>query len=201
MGPSAAAVAVRNSGHPTCAAASDELSGTGANLEIQLGEGPILDTLRLGHRQRSSSLVTEKRWREFTTAALYAGVASVMAEPLPAHGSTFGALALYSTRENAFNESSFGQAANLACKAAVVLANANLYWQATELADQLKEALESRAAIDQAKGILMAREGVAPEEAFSMLLRASQTGNLKVRDIALKLVREAQAIASKGIVA
>ena len=200
-GAESSSLIVRNAGHLTCVASSDQLADTVGPMEIQLGEGPGVESLRTGRRQFSTSLVTEKRWPEFTNRALYNGVASVMAEPLPAHGSTFGALTVYSTREDAFDDSSFEQAAGLASHGAVVLANANLYWQATELSDQLKEALESRAVIDQAKGILIAREGISPEEAFSLLLKASQAGNVKVRDIALQLVADAQGLRAKGIVA
>ncbi|CAN5877771.1 hypothetical protein BH23ACT12_BH23ACT12_11790 [soil metagenome] len=108
-----------------------------------------------------------------------------MAQPLAAHGSVFGSLTVYSTHEGAFDEPSFTGAAGLASQSAAVIANSNLYRQATELNDQLREALESRAVIDQAKGILVAREGVSPDEAFALLLKASQTGNVKVRDIVL----------------
>jgi anti-anti-sigma factor len=200
-GAQAAAVTVRSAGQAVCVASSDALSESVGSLEIQLGEGPSIDALRSGRRHFSRSLVTERRWPDFVNRALYAGVASVMAEPLPAHGTTFGALTLFSTLENAFDQRSFDQAASLGARGAVVIANSTLYWQATELADQLKEALESRAVIDQAKGVLMAREGISPEEAFSLLLKASQTGNVKVRDIALRLVQEAQELRTRGIVA
>lgn len=200
-GAESASVTVRNAGHPTCAASSDQMAESLGAVEVQLNEGPSVDVLRTGRRHLSASLVTEKRWPEFSNRALYSGVASVMSQPLPAHGSTFGALTVYSTREGAFSDRSFEQAAGLAAQGAVVIANSNLYWQASELTDQLKEALESRAVIDQAKGILIAREHISADEAFSLLLRASQTGNVKVRDIALQLVAEAQGLRAKGIVA
>jgi anti-anti-sigma factor len=200
-GAEAASVTVKSAGHAMCVASSDALAESVGALEIQLGEGPSVDSLRSGRRQFSRSLVTERRWPEFANRALYSGVASVMAEPLPANGTTFGALTLYSTKENAFDDRSFGEAAGLGSRGAVVIANSNLYWQATELADQLKEALESRAVIDQAKGVIMAREGISPEEAFALLLKASQTGNVKVRDIAVRLVQETQDLRTPGIVA
>jgi GAF domain-containing protein len=191
-GAESAYLTVRNAGHPTCAASTDHTSETVGTFEVELGAGPSLDSMRLTERQSSPSLVTERRWPEFTNQALYSGVASVLAQPLTAHESVFGALTVCSTHESAFKESSFTEAAGLALQAAVVIANSNLYWQATELSDQLREALESRAVIDQAKGILMARDGVSPDEAFAILLKTSQTGNMKVRDIALQLVAGAQ---------
>ena len=53
--------------------------------------------------------------------------------------------------------------------------------------EQLREAIESRDVIGQAKGILMARESCTAEEAFEVLRRASQRENLKLRDIAARL--------------
>jgi len=76
---------------------------------------------------------------------------------------------------------------------AVGLAEA-LVWGIRELGalhrenDQLKEALTSRATIDQAKGILMARHGVDPEEAFRLLVRMSNDTNVRVADVARALV-------------
>lgn len=52
----------------------------------------------------------------------------------------------------------------------------------------LREALTSRDLIGQAKGILMASEGVSADEAFDILRRASQRMNVKLRDVAAQLV-------------
>ena len=57
----------------------------------------------------------------------------------------------------------------------------------SELA-RLKARLETMPVIEQAKGIVMAREGCGPEEAFSLLRRASQRGNVKVHVMAAALV-------------
>ena len=61
----------------------------------------------------------------------------------------------------------------------------------TEL-DDMREALESRPVIDQAKGMLIAERGCSPEEAFRMLSHASQRQNRKIRDIARAMVDGAQ---------
>lgn len=54
--------------------------------------------------------------------------------------------------------------------------------------EQLGEALESRATIDQAKGILMAQQGCGPEEAFRMLVKLSNDTNVRLADVAGALV-------------
>ncbi|HEX2179859.1 MAG TPA: ANTAR domain-containing protein [Actinomycetota bacterium] len=175
-----------------CAASTSELADEIDALQIELGEGPTIDALASGRPGGSDSLISERRWPEFSNRAMYRGIASVLSAPLPAHASTFGAITLYSTREQAFSPEAEEAVETLAAQAAVVIANSLLYWQMAELADQLKQALESRAVIDQAKGILMARDGMSADDAFATMLRTSQSGNVKVRDIAQRLVLSAQ---------
>ena len=79
-------------------------------------------------------------------------------------------------------------AARFARQAAVVLVNAQDYWAVRELADGLQAALDSRAVIDMAKGKLMAQGGVTPDDAFALLVKASQRENVKLRDIAQRIV-------------
>ena len=63
---------------------------------------------------------------------------------------------------------------------------------------QLREALATRPVIDQAKGILIARWGCGPDEAFRMLAEASQRENRKLRDIAKAMVDGAQSLAEEA---
>lgn len=56
----------------------------------------------------------------------------------------------------------------------------------------LKAALISRASIDQARGILVARFQISPDGAFDLLVRWSQDRNIKLRAIAEALVTLAQ---------
>jgi len=70
----------------------------------------------------------------------------------------------------------------------VALANLETHEAAVELAAQLRRALDSRAVIEQAKGILMASRGVDAQEAFETLVTASQHENRKLHDIAATVV-------------
>lgn len=54
---------------------------------------------------------------------------------------------------------------------------------------------ETRAMIEQAKGILMATYRCGPEEAFSLLRRASKAGNIKIHVLAARLIAKA----SRGV--
>ena len=51
------------------------------------------------------------------------------------------------------------------------------------MAEQLQKAMESRAVIEQAKGILMRAENCGPDAAFGILVKASQHRNQKLREI------------------
>ncbi|HEU4546899.1 MAG TPA: ANTAR domain-containing protein [Microlunatus sp.] len=62
---------------------------------------------------------------------------------------------------------------------------------AAKTSDELRNmhiAMKSRAMIDQAKGILMERYKLNEDRAFAVLARASQTSNIKLRDVAQELI-------------
>jgi AmiR/NasT family two-component response regulator len=52
--------------------------------------------------------------------------------------------------------------------------------------------MATRSVIEQAKGVLVAQQGCTPDEAFDLLVRASQAGNRKLREVAAALVEGAQ---------
>ena len=68
------------------------------------------------------------------------------------------------------------------------VSNTYLYEAAVERAEHLQSALDSRAVIDQAKGILMERFRLSPDAAFQALTRVSMETNTKVRDVAVRFV-------------
>lgn len=118
------------------------------------------------------------------------GVERVVAVPLVAADAVTGALEVYLDGTGADDGSN--RLCTLAEPAAVVVANARAYHQAATKADNLQQALVSRAVIDYAVGILMSGTRCNPDEAFQMLVRASQRQNRKVRDIAAEIVERAQ---------
>jgi AmiR/NasT family two-component response regulator len=64
--------------------------------------------------------------------------------------------------------------------------------QLTQQVGQLASALESNRIIAAAMGILMERHQLDRAGAFRFLTRLSQNGNLKLRDIAEGLVKDAE---------
>jgi GAF domain-containing protein len=151
------------------------------------GSGPCLDAFRTGRVLQIADTALDDRWPEFCTRAAAAGVRSTLSLPLVVGDASLGALNLYSREANGFSE--HATALVFAAQAAVVLANSQAYWAAHHLSSQLETALSSRAAIEQAKGILMATRGVDPDTAFELLRTESNTTNRKLRDVAADLIR------------
>lgn len=99
-----------------------------------------------------------------------------------------GALNLYSKTVESYDENDEETAALFSEQAAVACANAEVYWRTYSLTEHLREALESRDVIGQAKGILMARRNCTPDAAFETLRKVSQHRNIKLREIAEQVV-------------
>lgn len=177
-------------GRPTTAIYTDPESPEIDSAQYEAGEGPCLDSWRSSSVVTIGDTTTDRRYPPFCAAAAEHGIGSTVSLPLAAAAGTVGALNLYSHRRNGFApRADLDLAAELIVVAANLVANTQSYWGAVELAEQLEAALESRATIDQAKGILMAdAPGIGPEGAFELLRRASQRENVKLRDIARRIV-------------
>jgi AmiR/NasT family two-component response regulator len=60
--------------------------------------------------------------------------------------------------------------------------------EARQQVEQLSQAIETRDVIATAKGLLMAKERLSSTDAFEVLRRASQRENMRVREIAERMV-------------
>jgi GAF domain-containing protein len=120
------------------------------------------------------------------------GITHALSTGLPVQRRTIGALNIYGTDEAAYNDTTRELAAAFASYAAVALANADLYTSTANLAANPQRALDSRAVIDQAKGILMRQHRISPDVAFDLLVQLSNTANRKLREIAQDVVDETQ---------
>lgn len=160
--------------------------------QYQADRGPCLHAFRSGERVMIADTSIERRWPEFSATALRHGIQSTMSLPVIVGESSVGALNFYARRPDAFAGHSDEDTDLLARNAAIVAAHYDL----AELADNLQRAMESRAKIEQAKGIIMATTGLDADEAFAALRDQSQRENRKLRDIATALV--AQQLRSHG---
>jgi GAF domain-containing protein len=169
--------------HGEMALAADE-------LQYAHGYGPCMDAGRGGVLLRVDDMRTEERWPDYVAHVVRSTpVRSSLSVPLPYQGTSIGALNNYSTQPAAFaSPDSLRAGLEVAEVVAVAVANADAHHQLSEQTRNMRVAMESRAVIEQAKGVLMAQRHVDAEQAFEILREASQRYNRKLRDIAVGIV-------------
>ncbi|MBB2944254.1 GAF domain-containing protein [Actinoplanes lutulentus] len=134
----------------------------------------------------------DDRWDGWPRLAAAAGFGSVLSVGLPIVEGMAGALNLYGERPHAFDDDAVTLAQTFVRYAAVALGNAHLYDSTVNLAQHMQAAMESRAVIEQAKGIIMGERRCSADEAFAILTKVSQDSNRKLRDVAAALVDRTQ---------
>jgi GAF domain-containing protein len=168
--------------------------------QYERGHGPCLHAARTGSLTEIPDTRTETRWPDYVRTAAERGNGSSLSIPLVIdrdEGVT-GALNVYAREANAFDMESRSVGTRFGPYAAVAAGNLYAYQSARDMADNLQVALESRAVIDQAKGILIERYRLTPDQAFQLLARASMHANRKVRDIADHLVQTGELLGAPG---
>jgi len=155
------------------------------------GRGPCVEAFRTGKVFLIDSTLTETRWPEFCEGARAHGVLSTLSLPMSGTEGPIGAMNLYAETESAFDSEDFDVAQQFATQSAFVLANAQAYWDSRVLSENLQTAMESRSVIEQAKGVIMSAQGKSADEAFRVLVAQSQHENIKLRDIAKRVVDDA----------
>jgi GAF domain-containing protein len=175
---------------PTTVVSTGQLAIDLDERQYERGHGPCLHAARTGELTEIADTRTDRRWRDYTRRAAEYGNLSSLSVPLAIDEAeqVSGALNLYAREPDAFDEDS--RTAALAFGPYAVIATANLYayQSARNMAENLQAALESRAVIDQAKGILIERYKLTPDQAFQLLAQTSMNSNRKVRDVADQLV-------------
>ncbi|MCU1497927.1 MAG: response regulator with putative antiterminator output domain [Acidimicrobiales bacterium] len=151
-------------------------------IQAEVDEGPCLDAIREHRVFLTADLTLEERWPRFATRAhRETGVTSILSIRLFVERSTLGALNLYSTAADAFDDTDIAVGSVFAAHAAVALSSA-------QREADLERKAASRNLIGEAKGILMARSNIDEDQAFHLLRRASQRLNIKLTAVADQLV-------------
>lgn len=167
----------------TARMATDELVTLCDKAQEELNEGPCLDAIWHQHTVIVDDFATETRWPQFVARAAELGAGSLISFQLYVRGDTFGVLNLYSADGARFPDEAQLVGEVFATHAALALAGARH-------SRQMNEALTSRDAIGQAKGLLMAHQNLTGEQAFNLLVHASQDANIKLTDVATWLIND-----------
>ncbi|MET9229974.1 ANTAR domain-containing protein [Lentzea sp. NPDC003310] len=175
----------------TTPAETDEVATELDQVQYRSSRGPCVDAADPdgpGYAI-SADLVTEERWPEFAATAVANGLTGALATQLPSPNEAVdGALNVFTKHSDGLSDTDRHVALLLATHAALALAHV----RATELASlhtaQMRRAIDSRDIIGQAKGILMNRQGIGADEAFTLLRETSQHLNVKLVEVASTLV-------------
>lgn len=149
--------------------------------QYAFNEGPCVQSVWDGDLYQVDDLATDRRWPQFAKAAVDLGMRSMLACQLSSPKRTLGALNLYSSQPDSFDDQSRSLIAIFAAHASVALVN-------RRMENDLKTAIDSRGTIGQAIGILIERHRLTPDAAFGLLVTASQHRQIKVKDLAAELV-------------
>jgi len=154
----------------------------------EVGEGPCITCMQTRRPTVSGSLGSDPRWPRFGGRVARMGVHSALSLPLLVNDDVIGAINTYAHVRDAFTEHAVKSGGRFVGSAAITVHNASLLEQAHIRTRQLQRALERRAVIDQAIGIIRSRSGEDAEAAFLRLVRISQAENVKVHVVAEQVV-------------
>jgi GAF domain-containing protein len=182
------AVIVSLEGKPATPVYTDDLAVELDIVQYKADSGPCLDSYRDGVVYIIDDTRSDDRWPEFCSAAAAKGVLSTLSLPLRAGDVHLGAMNCYSRQAGSFADAEQAVGERFAAQASILLANAEAYHHAQALNQNLTAAMESRAVIEQAKGIIIASSHCTADEAFQILVDQSQSENRKLREIAGELV-------------
>jgi GAF domain-containing protein len=160
------------------------------DLQVRHGEGPCVAAFDNKELVGSEDLAEDERWPLFSQAAVERGVRAVLASPLPYNQDAVGVVAVMSQKPRPWSPE--GELALLAFTdlAALLIASMMQGEQQSELAAQLQGALNSRAVIEQAKGILVGQQGIAPRAAYEQLRAQARAQRRKLVAVSAELVRD-----------
>jgi transcriptional regulator with GAF, ATPase, and Fis domain len=179
-----AGISLVEKGSITSPASSNDAPKRLDEIQSETGEGPCIEAITDHEVFQTGDLRNERRWPQFSSRGHEeTGVASILSIRLFVEEDTMGALNLYSTARDAFDNSDVALATVFAVHASVAMSSARRQ-------EGLERKAETRDVIGRAKGILMARSGASDDEAFAMLKAASQRMNVKLRDIAQTITEQ-----------
>jgi GAF domain-containing protein len=152
------------------------------------GEGPCLEAATTNQIVRVRVERAPNRWPVFARSAREAGVQSYLSCPLVIGAEFVGSLNLYSEQPHGFDDFDIALLRIYLTAATTALVNSRQFAQARRLAEQLAQALDSRAVIDQATGILMAQRDITADQALDVLARYARESDIALRVLAAQLV-------------
>jgi GAF domain-containing protein len=172
------------------AAVSDDRLAHLETLQSDHGEGPCISAFDDKELVCSEDLEREERWPSFCPAAVGVGLRAVLASPIPFNQSAIGVVAVLSEDRRPWTPE--GELALMAFTdlAALMIASVMHGQRQSELVTSLQGALDSRAVIEQAKGVLAAREQLTMRQAYERLRAQARSERRRLTEVSAELVKQ-----------
>ncbi len=177
-----------DTGDPTTVASTDRRVLTIDACQYRADEGPCLEAARHNRTVRIDPVGAADRWPAFASALGDGDARHFLSVPLALDNAVQGSVNVYGFHDRGFTESDelLMQVVGVALESA--LWNSRRVESARTELSGLREAMRTRATIEQAKGILMAVRGVTADVAFDALASQSQNENVKLAVLAQRIV-------------
>jgi signal transduction protein with GAF and PtsI domain len=179
-------------GQPRWVAVSDAAMELLEQVQHDFGEGPCLLAYAEDRVVAVEDLRSELVWDRLAAVVAQLRVRGVLSVPVRLARQPVGTLDVYATQPRAWTPTEVEALGAFAVVTAeLVSTGVELAVRDAEVA-QLRRALTSRVWIEQAKGVLVATQGVTPNEAFQQLRAWARSSRRRVADLAQEVVQEAQ---------
>lgn len=178
---------------PSTRAATDPVARRLDEWQYEHDEGPCVRADEQQAICAVDDLAHDDSFPTFAHTALAVGVQGVASFPLVVRGTSIGSMNLFYREAGVLDEAVLQRGGQLATTVAPMLANFLTHERTLALTGQLEEALEGRAVIERAKGLLMGQLGVDADRAFDLLSTQSQHENRKLREVAAGLLAKHEA--------
>ncbi|MFC3298483.1 GAF and ANTAR domain-containing protein [Arthrobacter agilis] len=169
-------------------ATSDELARTADEFQNRSHEGPCLEAAERRLSVYCADTMTDPRWPTYLRKVRATPIRSILGVSFALGDSGRAALNLYSTVPSSFDPGAIAAAEALAEAASSSLTFAARAAAADDERHDLEAALESRQTINTAIGIIMFQNSCSHAEALTILQRASNSRNLKLRVVAERVI-------------
>lgn len=171
---------------PTRVASTSTTAQAIDGVQLPQEAGPSVLAFAGAQTVTSPDLRADARW-PFLAADERVPAVGAVAVPLAVGGQRLGVLSVYA-EGRVLSDRFVRSVEMLGAAVAAVLHEAVVRRELERESSELEAALESRATIDQAKGIVMAERGCSAQEAFDHLVELSSTQHVKLREVARMLV-------------
>jgi GAF domain-containing protein len=172
-------------------AASNDRARELEYLQLESAEGPCLESFRTGTQVIEDNLsVGTERWPFFAPRAVDAGFLSVHTFPLRLRDKVIGALDVFGVARGPLLDGGTTAVQTLADVATIAIIQERALVRADLLTEQLQLALNSRIAIEQAKGAVARTFGITVDQAFEVLRSHARRDRIRLTDLAVAVLND-----------